>query len=253
MECAFTEAHYREILARLLAAGYRFCSYAGLVPGGRYQVILRHDVDLSLGEALRIARVDAELGVASTFHLLLTAEVYNLMSAAGQAFLQEVGRLGHRVGLHVDPMAIEQGQAEDASFGVGLARLFQLAGQVLGSADSYSIHRPAASGKTDALRPDRVPFPVPPYAYAAEYCEAIPYRSDSRRQWRHGCLCGWPVEEGQSLQLALHPIWWPVESCTRDEVLERYRDRQQGLVDDYLEGNLSFYRRQDAMRPTRGV
>jgi hypothetical protein len=238
--CAFTENHYREILESFLAAGYRFTSFADFDERADRQVILRHDVDLSLDEALRIARIDKETGVTSVFHILATADVYNPWSASGQAALRELRSLGHRIGLHVDGSVLDVDGVDANSRREGLKLLFQAAQLALGPLDSYSLHRPASCGNLGEFQPQVLPFAVPPYAHAFGRIE---YRSDSRREWRHGCVCGQVRNlAGRSLQLAIHPVWWPAVRCTREELLRRFKSRQQHLLETYLGRNLSFYR-----------
>jgi len=42
--------------------------------------LLRHDVDVDVGAALEMAKVEKSLGVSSTYFLMLRPPVYNLMS-----------------------------------------------------------------------------------------------------------------------------------------------------------------------------
>ena len=60
MSCAFDLAHYRELLEAAQAGGYRFASFDREPRAG--DLFLRHDVDLSLDAALRMAEVEAEAG-----------------------------------------------------------------------------------------------------------------------------------------------------------------------------------------------
>lgn len=242
--CSFTEAHYREILQALRAAGYCFTSFSEFDPAASYQIILRHDVDLSLEEAVRIAHLEAEMCISAVYEVLLTAETYNVLSAMGQAQVREIRQLGHRIGLHVDTLAIEGGQGDASVFYCRLQELFEMGEKVLGPLDSYTLHRPAGTGKMEALDPEYLPFPVPPYGYARLYRERILYRSDSRRQWQYGCVCT-QIEAwcGRSVHLLTHPIWWPAEALTREAVLWRYVELQKAVAESYLESNLPFYSR----------
>lgn len=242
MNCSFTHAHYHEIISVLLESGYRFVGFSDFVPDVPLQVILRHDVDFSLEDALRIAQVEAQLGITSVFHVLLTSEIYNPACAAGQEILAKISRLGHRIGLHVDPVAIERGTSSLEAFHKRLQNLFDVATLVIGRLDSYSIHRPAANKRMQALQPVLLPFPVPLYAESAVFREQVIYRSDSRRKWRHGCICTQiPGFQGRSLQLLIHPLWWTPQPCTRDEVLANLVERQKGRAIHCLRNNLSFY------------
>ena len=47
-------------------------------------MILRHDVDLSLDAALRMAELEAEAGAAATYFLMTRSEFYNLDSPSGE-------------------------------------------------------------------------------------------------------------------------------------------------------------------------
>ena len=57
MSCGFDLEHYGEIVAAAQAGGYRFAHFEGAPTDG--SVILRHDVDLSLDAAVRMARARA--------------------------------------------------------------------------------------------------------------------------------------------------------------------------------------------------
>ena len=57
VSCAFDLDHYAELLAAAQAGGYRFAAFdEGPRPG---DLLLRHDVDLSLDAALRMAELEA--------------------------------------------------------------------------------------------------------------------------------------------------------------------------------------------------
>ena len=60
MSCAFDLAHYAELLDAARAGGYRFAHFDQ--PPRRGDLLLRHDVDLSLDAALRMAELEADDG-----------------------------------------------------------------------------------------------------------------------------------------------------------------------------------------------
>jgi hypothetical protein len=59
---------YRDLVSAALEGGYRFVGFAEEPTDG--VLYLRHDVDLSLDAALRMARVEAELAVTATYFLM---------------------------------------------------------------------------------------------------------------------------------------------------------------------------------------
>jgi hypothetical protein len=105
VSCAFTLDHYGELLEAASAGGYRFATFDA--PPGPGDLLLRHDVDLSLDAALRMAELEAEAGAIATYFLMTESVFYNLASPEGTEALARLWELGHRVGLHaVYPNAV---------------------------------------------------------------------------------------------------------------------------------------------------
>ena len=68
MSCAFDLSHYRELLDGATAGGYRFAAFGEGPEQG--DLFLRHDVDLALEAAVRMAEVEAETGAQATYFLM---------------------------------------------------------------------------------------------------------------------------------------------------------------------------------------
>ena len=71
-------------------------------------VVLRHDVDRYVGAALRMARMESECGLSSTYYFRATPAVFI------PAALAEVHRLGHEVGYHYEVLARVKGKTTEA-------------------------------------------------------------------------------------------------------------------------------------------
>src|SRR5262249_51697059 len=86
--------------ARMLdaASAYRFVHFDHEPQAG--EILLRHDVDLVLHAAVRMAELEAERDVSATYFLMTRSVFYNLASSEGEAALARLRELGHRVGLH---------------------------------------------------------------------------------------------------------------------------------------------------------
>lgn len=89
---------YRSLLRMLDEAGYTFHSFAQ--PPENSVVYLRHDVDWSPKKALRMAKIEAEIGISSTYFFLVTASFYNALSAPNRQVIRKISSLGHEIGLH---------------------------------------------------------------------------------------------------------------------------------------------------------
>ncbi len=243
MKCNFTYQHYGEILGLFQSEGYETVSFSSFQSGRSFQLLLRHDIDFLAPNLLAVTDIERALGLRSINHFLLTSETYNLNSRSSKALLERLRENRHHLGLHVDPLALSP-NSPIRQFQDGFRRLLDLAMEVLGAIDSYSFHRPATSGTYEALLPENLPFPVPKCAYDKEYSKGILYRSDSRREWRNGCICQ-ELEQfkGRSVQLLIHPNWWDEKDLTRSQVIQQYVDSVVQLTQSYLSNNLSFYPR----------
>src|SRR3954469_6109592 len=96
--CDFSLAHYGDLIESARAGGYRFAFFDREPQDG--DLLLRHDVDLSLEAALELARLEAELDAPATYFLMTESVFYNLGSAVGREAIEELRALGHRVALH---------------------------------------------------------------------------------------------------------------------------------------------------------
>ena len=205
MACAFTLDHYREILRAARDGGYRFAGFDG--PPARGDLLLRHDVDLSLEAALAMAELEAEEGAPTTYLLMTRSVFYNLASREGEAALDRLRALGHRVGLHaVYP---------DADLDERFDRV-------------VAWHNPEPAYMT-------APIDGAVNVMEEMYFDPATYRSDSNHRWRSGC----PHEELRAgafpwLQMLVHPeIWvYPGETMARTmgAMLDAQRARRLTLL-----------------------
>jgi hypothetical protein len=196
--CAFDLAHYRELVGAARAGGYRFAFFDRDPQPG--DLLLRHDVDLSLEAALELAELEAELGAAATYFVMTESVFYNLASREGEAALVRLRALGHRVGLH----AVYPSAELDARFDPVLAWHNPEPKYMSGSVD----------GAVNAMEPR---FFVPGR-----------YRSDSNQHWREGC----PHEalargELEWLQLLTHPEIWVYPGATMRESMLAMLDAER--------------------------
>ena len=194
--CSFDLDHYREILRAAQAGGYTFAFFDE--PPAKGTVLLRHDVDLSLDAALRVAELEAETEAAATYFLMTRSEFYNLDSPSGDATIARLRELGHRVGQH----AVWPHVDRDDRFDPVLA-----------------WHNPD---------PDYMREPVDGLVNVMEAPWADVYRSDSNQHWRQGC----PREELSAgafarLQLLTHPEIWAYPGGTMRETMLAMLDAER--------------------------
>jgi hypothetical protein len=211
MSCSFDLGHYRELLGAARAGGYRFAFFDGEPAAG--DLLLRHDVDLSLDAALRLAELEHDAGAAATYFLMTESVFYNLASSEGVTALERLRALGHRVGLH----AVWPRRDLDARFDPVVA-----------------WHNPDPEYMTAQL--DGAVNVMQP-----GYFDPATYRSDSNQHWRSGC----PHDELRVgafpwLQLLTHPEIWAYPGASMGESMRAMLDaerarRLEQLADDRID------------------
>jgi hypothetical protein len=211
MSCRFDLVHYVEILEAATSGGYRFSTFGDAPERG--EIYLRHDVDLSLDAALRMAEVEAEHDVVTTYLLMTQSVFYNLASSEGDAALARLRELGHAVGLH----AVYPNVALDDRFD-----------------PVVSWHNPESEYMSTSI-------PGATNVYAEPFFDPPTYRSDSNQHWRAGC----PHEELRGggfpwLQILVHPEIWVYEGATmgltmRSMLNAEKARRLEQLADDGVE------------------
>jgi len=209
----FTFAHYREILEKALDLGYVFNTFDGYeeVSAPRL-ILLRHDIDLSLDNCLRLARIEHELGVQSTFFVRVHARLYNPFEFQSYKKLREIESLGHEMALHYEPgfaLAVD----EDEELMVRREKTI-LESVLNHPVVSASAHLPGKTGSTicDA---NKESFSIKYDAYSPRFIKDFKYLSDSNGRWREGCLCQ-HLGSFDRLCVLTHGWWWfetsPVEN-----------------------------------------
>ncbi len=211
MSCGFDLAHYGELLAAAKSGGYRFAFFDDEPAPG--DLLLRHDVDLSLDAALTLAGLEAEAGAQATYFLMTQSVFYNLASAEGEHALERLRELGHRVGLHAVYPQLEL----DDRFDPVVA---------WHNPDPEFMGEPL-DGAVNVMQP--------------EYFDPEHYRSDSNQHWRRGCPHGELAGSSfEWLQLLTHPAIWAYPGETMRETMlamleaERGRDLER-LADDRID------------------
>jgi hypothetical protein len=179
VSCAFDLDHYRELLDAARAGGYRFTAFDKEPAAG--DLLLRHDIDMSLEAALTMAELEAESGVVATYFLMTQSEFYNLDAPSGVLALARLRELGHRIALHaVYP---------DATFDERFDPVF-----------AWHVPDPEymsvpVEGAVNVMQPG--------------YFDPDKYRSDSNQHWRSGCPHeGLAAGAFEWLQLLVHPEIW---------------------------------------------
>jgi hypothetical protein len=181
-------------------------------------VFLRHDIDVSMDPAIRMAAVERDCGASSTYMFMTRSELYDVTRSGTARQLREIAAMGHEVGVHFDcPSELRNEQFSlDAIESLILEDCERLENSLGEPVRSISFHRPIpgllggpllVAGKINA--------------YAAELIGW--YLSDSKGSWRAGePLLRLQDGSGTVLQLLTHPIWWGEEHAAPPVRLESF-------------------------------
>ena len=203
--CEFSLEHHRELLEAAKAGGYRFAGFDRAPEAG--DLTIRHDVDLSLQAAIKMAEVESEAGAWSTWCLMTRSVFYNLASEEGDRAIERLRALGGRVAHHaVWPH-------------VDLDRRFE---------PVVAWHNPVLEYMMDPI--DGATNAMSPPWYDPER-----FRSDSNQNWRHrGRDARCPHRELAAgeldwLHLLIHPEIWVYDGHTMQETMESFLAAEREL------------------------
>jgi hypothetical protein len=198
VSCSFELRHYAELLEAARTGGYRFAFFDREPAAG--EVLLRHDVDLTLEPAVEMAELEAELEIGATYFLMTRSELYNLDAASGEATLERLRALGHRIGLH--------GIYPDATLD---ERLDPIVAWHTPEPEYMTL---LIEGAVNVMQPG--------------YFDPDHYRSDSNKRWRHGCPHDQLAHgEFEWLQLLIHPELWVYPGETMRETMLALLDAER--------------------------
>ena len=194
---------YATMVRSFEGIGYSCTTFDRFSPD-RPDLILRHDVDIDLGTALAMARMESVHAWTATFFFLLKSETYDLTKNADREILLEVAKLGHHIGLHFDRACY--GPSVDID--VAVAQECEALEQILERPIRVvAPHRPRATC------PEWLGWDHEPggrlQAYHPRYFVAAAYVSDSAGRWAHGHPLDQPkISEGRGIQILTHPHLW---------------------------------------------
>ena len=203
---------------------------------------MRHDIDLDLHPALAMAKIEAEIGISSTYFFMITNNLYNVFSKRGSAIIRNILNLGHHLGLHVDCAAHPEDLSieEIAQTCTREARYLEdWFGQPV---EIVSFHRPSRL----ILGGDPGLSSPLPHTYQKYLTKDIHYCSDSRGSWIHGN----PLEldafkHKKPLHILTHPIWWNETPTTNYPTLLNLVDNTMKRVESTISANCTVYRFDD--------
>ncbi len=208
----FSYKHYTEMLKKLKATkklttfhdvdGYERDEY----------IVIRHDIELSPMRAAKMAKIEAEIGIQSTYLVQVDSNAYNPFSQENLKYLNNILYYKHPLGLHYNHDRKMKGSelVRDIE-----NKLELLARGVNWPTNIFSGHMPS---KQFLLANIKIPNVINCYneKFFRHYSKpdnGVIYVTDANNQWRYG----YPLEmlekyDKLRMQIVIHPYTWNKEN-----------------------------------------
>jgi hypothetical protein len=184
--------NYLEFLSRLRDSSVRWVSLTEYASGNR-GLWLRHDVEVDIDAAVRMAQLENKFGLAACYYFCVDSPLISLPDNLLAQRIMQIERLGHTVSFHV----ILAGRSSVAE------QLLKLESRFPGiNPESLTFHAPGRELAALAA------LPMGAEVYEPVVTQGARYYSDSTGRWRWG----YPLDDSGiaeiSAQLLVHPFWW---------------------------------------------
>jgi hypothetical protein len=192
---------------------------------------LRHDIDFSPLNAARMAKLEKQYGVYSTYTVLLSGLYYNPFEKNVRELIKEIKSYGHEVGLHFDPTVY------DISDEASLAKPIREEASALESLIAAPISMFSFHNTTDFSMSCRDrEYGGLLNAYSNFFQNDVEYTSDSNGYWRFRSWDELLLENHKVIKVLTHPVWWSPknEFLPFETVVKNLIERFDFGLDEYL-------------------
>ena len=149
--------------------------------------VLRHDIEFSIDRAYKLAKVEKELGVTSTYTVQVRNNTYNALSEKNIDLIKRIKDLGHHIGLHQNPPIMDL----ENYYGFYV--------------DRFAFHRPKKEYLKEYFKLDNKIncYDRKFFHYFEERPEKLDvlYLADSNHEWKYGHPLDFDFSKVDKLQL----------------------------------------------------
>jgi hypothetical protein len=171
--------------------------------------VLRHDIEFSIDRAYKLAKIEKELGVVSTYTVQVRNNTYNALSEKNIDLISKIKELGHHIGLHQNPpSSMKLDTLKDY-----IMRDITILENCYGfEIDRFAFHRPKKEylncyieldNKINCYDKKFFHF----FENKPESLEIL-YLADSNHKWKYGYPLDFNFSKINKLQLLTHPFSW---------------------------------------------
>ncbi len=194
--------------------------------------VLRHDIEFSIDRAYKLAKIENELGVESTYTVQVRNNTYNALSEKNINLISKIRDLGHHIGLHQNPpSSMKLETLKDY-----IMRDINILEDSYGfEIDRFAFHRPKKEylncyveleNKINCYDKKFFHF----FEDKPETLEIL-YLADSNHKWKYGYPLDFDFSKIDKLQLLTHPFSWSEKGADNyANFVSLIRERNDELV-----------------------
>lgn len=229
----FTLTNYKRLIQLAKDKGFCFILHKDEYVVDRKDLIWRHDVEFEPDIALRMAKIEKELGVQTTYFFQLHSEYYNLVDKHYSKVFHQIRELGHHVGLHFDSAYWNITNERDLDKFIAIDRLY-LETNLGIEIETFSFHN--TTPFTQSCLEYRYGGLI--NVYASFFKQNYNYCGDSLGYWRFDRLEDVLNNPNvQHLQVLTHDANWSDEVLSpRERLRQTFQLRANNLLQSQVDG-----------------
>ena len=221
---------YKYIIKNFLKNDFEFSFFSDALH--KKSICLRHDIDFSIQDALKIAIIEDEIGIYSSYFIMISSNTYNPFSESNFKAIKKIKSLGHKISLHFDPSIYN----DPLSGFKKEKKIFESFFKI--NIDLFSIHKPGKFLDDNNRHLDNCE-----HTYQNKYFKDMTYISDSGGKDIQDKLKNFlSFYKGETIHLLLHPIWWTQTNNNPTQTLENWINNQKVFLTSETKKNVKTFK-----------
>jgi len=236
----FSYNEYRNII-KLIQQFLPIMDFAAITPKTDEFCVIRHDIEFSIDRAAKLAEIEKELGISTTYTVQLRNNTYNALSEKNIELIHYIKSLGHCIALHQNPPYMPEKKLKEY-----VLKDIETSEHYYGfEIDRYAFHRPKQEQLAMYLD---IPGKINCYGklYFHYFKGETPnlnvtYLADSNHKWKYGHPITIDFNNVNKLQLNTHPFSWTEAGYENyGNFLSLIKERNQEMLFDMNSENAAF-------------
>lgn len=240
----FSFEDYKKALLKAKRLGYKFpplSEFKNWIEKYPKFLLLRHDVDMSPLNALKMAEFEYLLGIKAAYFVLIHSIFYNPLAQPFLGAFKKIADMGHEIGMHYDCGFYEE---NGININKGIRSDVKALEAMLGiKVKSVAQHKPAI----------RMKFHKPPSLYINAYDEKLfkkaAYVSESGFKWRGRTLYEF-IGSCPKIYALIHPDTWAHPDSDMADSYKMSSKTLQDLIkeecDSFIDSTNDYLKKREA-------